>query len=137
MNNIYDAARYKLMNALFSWTEADLMLTAWSGVPTFDPTNTLLSNITDLGGTDRGSSLTITSKTVNSQGVGQTNQVVIPAVAVGPDITFFTLSDRHPTYIQSELILFLDEVDGLPFVANGLDMLIQPDWLTFRGWFKP
>lgn len=136
-NQIYDSARYKLMVATFNWTALDLVLTAWSGTPTFYKTDSLISNVAAHGATDRGSSLPVTQKVVTSEGVGQTNQVVIPAVAVGPDVTFLTLSNKKANYLQSELILFLDDVLGLPFVANGLDMLVQPDWLQARGWFKP
>ena len=31
---------------------------------------------------------------------------------------------------MSQLILFIDEAEGIPFHANGLDMVVQPDWLS-------
>jgi hypothetical protein len=32
--------------------------------------------------------------------------------------------------------LFIDDAEGLPFTPNGLDVLIEPDWLLERGWAK-
>ena len=78
----------------------------------------------------RGSSLPITSQTVAPDGTAQTNQVIIPGVPIGAPITFFTMSDAD------QLILFIDEAVELPFVPNGLDMVVQPDWLEQRGWWK-
>jgi hypothetical protein len=120
MNGIYDAARYKLMTALFDWTKTDLLLTCWSGAPTFVPTDTTIADMLTHGVVDRGSSLPVTSKTVAPDGTAQTNQIVIPGVAIGDPITFFTMSEKKPTHNLSELILFLDEA---------LD-------LQKRGWWK-
>lgn len=137
LNNIYDTARYKVMLALQDWTKVDLMLTAWSGTPTFVPTHTYVSDVDAVSGViERGSSLPITSATVAPDGTAQTNQVIIPAVPIGLPLTFFTMSIRKPTHSLSELILYIDEADGLPFYPNGLDVTIQPDWLQRRGWWR-
>ena len=135
-NSIYNPARYKLMLGLFDWTATDLMLTCWSGTPTFVPTDTYIGDVVNHGLTERGSSLPITSKTVAPDGTAQTNQVVIEAVPIGAPITFFTMSERKPQHAFSELILFIDEALDLPFDPNGLDMVVQPDWLQRRGWWK-
>ena len=137
MNTIYDAARYKLMTAAFDWTATDLLLTCWSGTPVFVPTDQTIGDVGIHGPVERGSSLPITSQSVTPDGTGQTNKVVIPAVAVGAPITFFTMSDRKPTHSLSELILFIDEAEDLPFDPNGLDMVVYPDWLQQRGWWRP
>jgi hypothetical protein len=136
-NTIYDAARYKLMNGLFNWPLTNLVLTCWSGTPTFVPGDTTIQDILNHGLTDRGSSLPITSKTVAPDGTAQTNQVVIPAVPIGAPLTFFTMSERNvANYLFSDLILFIDEALDLPFDPNGLDIIVQPDWLQRRGWWK-
>ena len=136
MNTVYNYARYKLMTGSFDWTATDLMLTAWSGTPTFVAVDKTIANVVAHGLTERGSSLPITAKSVLADGTAQTNQVVIPAVTIGAPITFFTMSERKPTHAQSELILYIDEAIELPFIPNGLDMVVQPDWLSKRGWWK-
>jgi hypothetical protein len=130
MNTIYDAARYRLMTAGFNWTTADLLLTAWSGALVFDPGDEMLSDVVARGAVPRGVSDPITSQTVAPDGTAQTNQVVIPNVTIGAPISFFTMSDGD------ELVLFIDEAIELPFIPNGLDMVVQPDWLSQRGWWK-
>ena len=131
MSDIYDVARYRLMTGAFDWLTANLVLTAWSGTPVFSATDEVITDVAAHGPVARGSSLPITSKTVTTDGTGQTNQVVIPAVAIGDPITFFTMSDG------TALILFIDDAIELPFIPNGLDMLVQPDWLEQRGWWRP
>jgi hypothetical protein len=137
MNTIYDSARYKLLTGTFDWTAADLMLTAWSGALEFHPEDDTIEEVSAHGPVERGSSMPITVQTVALNGTAQTNGVVIPSVAVGAPISFFTMSDRKPTHGLSELILFIDEAVDLPFIPNGLDMVIQPDWLAQRGWWRP
>jgi len=138
LNNIYNAARHRLPLALLNWTTIDLMLTAWSGdaKTAFFPADLYIGTLVSHGLVERGSSLPITSKTVAADGTAQTNQVVIPKVAIGAPITFFTMSERKPTHSPCELILFIDQSMGLPFIANGLDLVVQPDWLSKRGWWK-
>ena len=75
-------------------------------------------------------------KTVSTDGTSQTNQVVIPTVAIGAPISFLTMSDRNVNQTLSTVILYIDEALDLPFIANGLDMVVQPDWLAKRGWWK-
>jgi len=130
MNTIYNSARYQLMTAQLNWLTVDLTLTAWSGAAVFDPLDETISDVGAHGPVNRGSSLPITSQTVAPDGTAQTNQVVIPAVPIGDPVTFFTMSNG------AQLILFIDEAEGLPFVPNGLDMVVQPDWLQNRGWWK-
>jgi hypothetical protein len=136
VNSVYDSSRHRLMRGLQNWEALDLMLTVWSGTPTFVPTDMYVSDITARGLVERGSSQPITSKTVAPDGTAQTNQVVIPGVPIGAPLTFFTMSIRKPTRSLSELILFIDDAKELPFDPNGLDLVVQPDWMQGRGWWK-
>lgn len=132
-NQPYDIARYRMVTGAFNWLTANLNLTAWSGTPTFVATDQSNADLTARGSVGRGTSLTVTAKSVATNGTVQTNQVVIPSVAVGAPVTFFTMSDG--TGVGS-LLLYIDDAIDLPFTPNGLDMVIQPDWLTQRGWFR-
>jgi hypothetical protein len=135
MNQPYDQARYQFVTGGFNWLTMNLALVAWAGPPTFVPTDQKVADITARGTTTaRGVSLPITSKSVGADGTVKTNQVVIPAVAIGPDITHFTLVDDGATV--DTLLYYIDDALVLPVIADGNDILIQPDWLAARGWFK-
>lgn len=98
----------------------------------FVPTDTSIYDITARGDTVLvKTSLPITVKTVSADGTAQTNGVVVPEVPIGPNITHFTLHEAF-----GNLILFIDEALNLPFTPNGLDLVVQPDWLEQRGWFR-
>jgi hypothetical protein len=131
MNQPYDVARRRFVTAALNWTALDLRLTAWGGVPQFVATDTTLANITGRGTPLLGTSLPVLVKTVTSDGTVQTDAVVIPDVPVGPDVTHFTLGE-----VSAALILFIDQALDLPFTPNGLDIVVQPDWLEQRGWFR-
>ncbi len=136
-NQLYDDARFKLSTGSFDWRAIDLVLTAWAGTPDYAQTDRTLSDIVGRGGVALGHSMPVTSKTVSSDGTVQTNQVIIPAVPIGQNVTWFTFAKRTATVNLSELIEFIDDVDGLPFVPNGLDMVINPDWVQDQGWWRP
>jgi hypothetical protein len=131
VNAPYDTARYKFVTAGLNWLTTQLRLTAWGGVPQFVATDTMVSDLTTRGVPLLGTSQPITVTTVTPDGTAQTNKVVIPNVPVGPDVTHFTMGDT-----SGRLILFIDQALGLPFVTNGLDIVVQPDFLQQRGWFK-
>jgi len=134
-NQPYNIARYKFVTATFDWIGMNLALVAWSGTPEFIATDTNVNEIVARGNAvARGVSLPITQKTVAADGTTQTNQVVIPNVAVGAPITHFTLVDDQVG--GDTLLYYIDEALDLPFDPNGLDMVIQPDWLSMRGWFR-
>lgn len=138
MSGIYNRARYDLLAAQMNWLTISLKLTAWSGTPDFDPTDTSIAAIKARGAVERGVSLPINATAVTIDGTAQTDSVLIPTVAIGPDVTWFTMSRKDAVVPDNSVpILFIDDADGLPFVANGLDMLIQPDWLAERGWWRP
>jgi len=135
MNQPYDIARYKFVTGTFDWLTMNLVLVAWSGTPNFVATDQHINDITGRGVTTaRGVSLPITQKNVAADGTTQTNQVVIPDVAIGQPITHFTLVDDQVG--GDTLLYFIDEALDLPFDPNGLDMVIMPDWLSMRGWFR-
>ena len=87
--------------------------------------------------TKLGYSQPIVGMNVLPDGLGQTGPVVIPAVPIGMPVTHFTLVFHNAVENNSQLILYIDDAEGLPFTPNGLDMVIQPDWLQGRGWWRP
>lgn len=133
-NSLYHAAAYAMATGAFDWTDIPLRLSAWTGTPTFDPTHVKIEDITDVGGVELAYSLPITAQSVAADGTMQTNHVVIPAIPVGPSVTWFTMSGAQPLHENDRLIMFIDEALDLPFVPNGLDLLVTPDWLSNRGW---
>lgn len=135
MNKIYDQGRYLLATAGLDWRATDLVLVAWSGTPVFTKTDRTVADIVTRGVTALlGYSQTITAKTVAGDGALQTNHVVIPGVSVGPMVSHLTMCRRNATPNLSELLLYVDDAEGLPFTPNGLDMVLTPDWLQNRGW---
>jgi hypothetical protein len=135
MNQPYDQARFWWATAGIDWRATDLVLVAWSGTPNFVKTDTKVADIVSRGVTAlTGYSQTITQKSVATDGAMQTNNVVIPAVPIGPPVTHFTMCRRGAPPNQSELLLFVDDAEGLPFTPNGLDMVVTPDWTLNRGW---
>ena len=78
----------------------------------------------------------ITAKSVSPDGTAQTNPVLIPACRSARRLSYFTMCEKHATIFNGKLILFIDEALELPFDPNGLDMVVQPDWLQKRGWWQ-
>jgi hypothetical protein len=136
-NTIYDRARVQLLTAQLDWRTIPLVLTAWSGTPAFNPLHQIIADIVAASGVELGHSMEITEQSVSADGTAQTNEVVVPGVPVGSMVTWFTMAWLNATYAQSSLILFIDDAEGLPFDPNGLDMLVTPDWLENRGWWRP
>ena len=136
-NSLYDIAASAMMGGTFNWLTADLMVVAWASPADFNPADRMLNDIKARGGFELGSSLPIVNKTIGINGTGQTDAVLIPNIPIGQVVTWFTMCIREAVHDTSTLVLFLDEVDGLPFDPNGLDLTIQPDWLQNRGWFRP
>lgn len=137
-NNIYDFGRYLLSTAGLDWRTADMVLTAWSGTPTFNPTHRVVGDLSlAVGAANKlGNSLPIVDSTVSVEGYNQTSAVIIQGVAVSKQVNYFTMSLRSGVPDQSELLLFVDTADGLPFVSNNLDIVVIPDWAAARGWFR-
>lgn len=137
MNQVYNNARYRMLTSALNWITEPMILSAWAGTPDFVATDKAIGNVKARGNVEIAWSIPITSQSVASDGTAQTNDVLIPGIAVGQTVTWMTMSDQFGSHDLSELILFIDDAIELPFVGNGLDMLIRPDWLDNRGWFKP
>jgi hypothetical protein len=137
-NSIYDIARYMLTTVPVDWRISNLTLTAWAGTPSFVPNELTVADIQARVGVPNnlGSSTAVTGMAVTTDGYNQTDPVIIRNIQAGKIITWFTMSQYHAAVNKSELYLFLDEVEGLPWTANGLDLVVQPDWLLKRGWFR-
>lgn len=137
MNQPYNIARYKSLTAALNWTALDLRMVLWGGTPDFDANDVQTANAVSRGATKLGYSLTILGKAVNAEGYAQTGPVVVPAIAPPAVITWATIVIHNPTENLSQCLLFLDEAIDFPFDANGLDIVIRPDWLASRGWWRP
>jgi hypothetical protein len=137
LNNIYDHARYQLLTAGIDWRTVPLVLSVWGDEPLFDPTDKTIADIQTHGFAELGYSMTITGQAVSNDGTAQTNPVLIPGIPAGSLVTWFTFAWKNVTHVNSQLILFIDQAEGIPFEANGLDVVVQPDWLQERGWWRP
>lgn len=136
-NQPYDVARFRMLTANLDWPNLNLVLSLWSGTPAFVATHQLISHIKGAGGNELGVSLPVTLTSVPASGYAVTNNIVVPEVPIGPSVTWMTMSERVSPHDNSKLLLFIDEALDLPFVSNGLDIVITPDWLNQRGWFRP
>lgn len=134
-NKLYNIARFQMVTAAFNWTAFDLALIALRGTPVFNAADVTLTGVLSHGATQAGTSLTVTGKNVLTNGTVQTDPMVIPGITVGPDVTHFVLVKKLSPIGNSVPIEYIDDAVGLPFVPNGLDLTVQPDWLAERGWF--
>lgn len=136
MNGLYNDARYKMQAGTFHWM-TDLLLVAWKGTPNFLATDKIVSDV--LARNPAGIMATsepITDASIAADGTGRTNNVLFKTVPIG-SVTWFTMCKKQVSTNLSELILFVDQAENLPFTTNGLDVLVTPDWLQNRGWFRP
>lgn len=134
-NDIYDIARYRFATAQLNWTTVPLRLLAFSGTPDFNPDDTSVNNITDRAEmVFVKESQAVVHATVSQDGYLQTDQIVIPVAPVGVEITSFVFVVRAASVPTSVPLLFFDDALNLPFTANGLDIVVTPDWLQQRGW---
>jgi hypothetical protein len=138
MNDIYDKARVQLLTAQLDWRTIPLVLTAWAATPRFIPTHETIADILVYPGYEHAHSVSITGQAVSADGTAQTDTVILPEVPIHDmPITWLTMAWLKPVYEESSLILFIDQAEGLPFTTNGLDVVITPDWLENRGWWRP
>lgn len=136
MNKPYDAARVRMVTAALDWPATNIVLSLWSGTPTFDPKHTTVDSILSLGFKELGYSQVNANTTVAGDGTTQSDAMVIQNVPIGPDVTWMTMSESWSTHNSSKLLLYIDEAMFLPFVTNGLDIIVTPDWLQQKGWFR-
>ena len=138
LSAIYDSARVKLLTAALNWPAASLIVSAWASPPDFDPTDQKISDLKARGLIEAGVSLPVTGPSVSANGTAATDAVVVPGIAVGQVINWLTMAELKSPHDDSELIIYVDQTDvPLPFNGNGLDLVLQPDWLANQGWFRP
>jgi len=131
VSGIYDNARLKFATAALDWRSANYLLTAWKGTKDFVPADANISMITSRGQAQQvGTSMPIVGKAVDTKGVMKTNAVVIQGIPAGNTVTFFVMA------LGTEPMLFVDDVLGLPYLSNGLDIVVQPDWALAQGWCR-
>jgi hypothetical protein len=138
MSGIYDGARQKLLTAALDWRAQSLIVSAWQGAPDFNPADMTIASITGRGGVEAGTSLDMTGLAVSANGTAASQPVVIPGIAAAVPVGWFTIAQKNASHAASALLLFIDTiVPPLPFIGNGLDLVLQPDWLSAQGWFRP
>lgn len=138
MNALYALPRELLLKAALNWPTLAIYIQAWRGSYAFNEAHVTSADVTAAGGALVQTSLAATGAVVRPGGYGRTDPILLPTVPASPNpITFLTLSEITTLPGTHRLILFIDEAEGLPFVPNGLDQPVQPDWLNARGWFRP
>ena len=138
MNRPYAHVREEMLNAVFNWPATDLELQCWTaGV--FDETQMYVSQLVAAGGIPSAKSTAPIHTFVETGGYASSDGVLLPGASftVGERIVFMTLSDRTGALADPKLVLWVDDAEGFPFVADGLDVLITPDWVLHRGWWRP
>lgn len=135
-NALYNTARYTFITGATDWRTLDLRLVLISGTPNYQPADLTLADIVNRGGIIRGMSLPITGLAVPPDGTAVSDPVVVPEVPVGDPVEWMVLIRYNPVQSNSTLVYFIDDAKDLPAVPNGLDMVVQPDWLQQRGWFR-
>jgi hypothetical protein len=134
---LFNRFRERLLAADVSWTGANIGCVAWSGKYWFDETDRYVSDIQTSNGTVVSVAEPNPTAVAGLGGYAITDPMLFKAVPIGPPVVFFTLVVPNALLGQSELIAYIDQGDGLPYTPNGLDMIVQPDWLSRRGWFRP
>lgn len=137
MNAIYNLTKYKMMTGAFDWRTLDLRVFVFTGDPDFNPTDTIVNDILARSGVLLGVSQAILNPAVLMDGTGKSSDALVPNVLTGEVITWMVLANHAPVENNSQLVAYIDEAENLPFMANGLDVLIKPDWLQNRGWVRP
>jgi hypothetical protein len=136
LNTIYDRARYRAATGALNWLTLDTRIICWGGTPDFVASDLQTATAVGRGAVKYGYSQAMLGKAVNAQGFCQSGPVVVPAIAPPAVITWLTVVVHNATQNLSEPLLFIDEAIDLPFDANGLDLVIRPDWLASRGWWR-
>jgi hypothetical protein len=138
MTQPYDSAREKLLNGMLVWTACGLQLQAWTA-GTFDPAHKKVSDLVAAGGVSSSVSTQTVTQWVAPGGYAASQAIILPGTGftVGEIVSFLTLNDTQGALLDPELILFIDDAETLPFVANGLDLTVTPDWILKRGWWRP
>jgi len=132
VNSLFNITRHNMATGAFNWVGGPgFVLQAWHGDWTFDPAVLTPAAIT---AALQATSLPLTNRGVASLGYCASDPALFSALAVGPEISFLTMSYDNGS---RDLVAFFDEGFNMPFTPNGNDWLIQPDYLSQRGWFRP
>jgi hypothetical protein len=131
MNQLYARVREQMAKAQFNWVGLVVHPFIWRGPYVFSEAHVSATDVASAGGAPVMAGAQLTGMLVKPGGYCTSYPALLPAVAVGAPVTFMTLVDG-----SQNLIAYIDEAVGLPFTPNGLDWLVQPDWLPRRGWFR-
>jgi hypothetical protein len=134
VNELYDDARERLLNAQLNWPTLSLRLLAFTGNPetSFNASHLIQSSI----GTPYAVSQPIINPLTGVGGYARSSAARFIAVPIGSDVTFFALAEDNITPTSRRLIAYLADLTMLPFTPNGGDYLVKPDWLFGQGWFR-
>lgn len=134
-NSIYDGARYRFATGQLDWRAANLRLLAMQGTPNFVAADaTVQALITRAISTVFATSQVIPNKSVSSDGYLISDSALFPTPAVSTPITSFIMVLYGVDVPTSIPLLFIDTALNLPFTPNGLDVVVQPDWMQHRAW---
>jgi hypothetical protein len=138
MNRLYSRNRIKFLNTQFDWANRQMIMTCCRGPYTFDEEHITSDELVANGAELVASSLPMTGQTAMPGGYAMSDLIVVPAVPANTlPVTFLVLFDvTEAGTVGNVPLVYIDEAMGLPFVPNGLDQQIQPDWLNHRGWFR-
>jgi hypothetical protein len=135
-NGLYNAARVKMVAAQFDWAGFLVVFFAYRATSTyvFDPTH----GISDIGAPDAVSEAVL-HQTITPTGYCRSDPVQFNNVAAGADIKFLVIAEKGVGGAAGAWspVCYFDQGIDLPFVPNGNDIIVRPDWLADRGWFRP
>ena len=135
MNALYAGLRDRMLKG-FVWQDLPLIVGAWHGAYVFDETDVTTQDVIAAGGILSAYSLPLTNVIPRTGGYARSDMALLPTMPVGAEITFLTIMEDTGVLGQEKQLMYIDEANGLPFIPNGLDQYVQPDWLDLRGWFR-
>jgi len=121
MNVIYDSFIDELLTGAIDLATADIRAILVKDTHTPDAADDFLSDI--VAGDRIGSAVALTGKTV-SGGVFDAADVTFTAPAAGSTCAAVVLYVHTGTEATSQLIAYLDAIDGLPLETNGADITV-------------
>lgn len=133
INSLYNDARERMLSSQLNWATMPLVMLAYKLDPTtsFDPTDLIQSDI----GTPWAVSQSMLNPIVQSGGYAKSGGAEFLTIPIGT-VTFFVLAEDLPTPTPRRLLVYLSDANNLPFISNGGDYMIKPDWLFSQGWWR-
>ena len=134
INELYDDARERLLNAQLNWPTLSFRMLAYTGNPdtSFNASHLTQANL----GTPYAVSQLLLNPITGVGGYARSSAALFTAIPIGTDVTFFVLAQDNATPTARRLIAYLSELSMLPFTPNGGVYLVKPDWLFSQGWFR-